>query len=102
MPPDPPRSSAPRSNYISQSIQTKNLGIYGIRAYSASRLKQNGNHLYEIHEDIIFSANQGDSSMEDEDLQAKEINDAYGEIEYSEEVAAFQINEKCTRMISIH
>ena len=58
--------------------------------------KQNGNHLYEIHKgDIIFSANQGDSSMEDEDLQAKEINDAYGEIEYSEEVAAFQ-------MISIH
>ena len=47
--------------------------------------KQNGNHLYEIHEgDIIFSANQGDSSMEDEDLQAKEIKDAYGEIEYSE------------------
>ena len=64
--------------------------------------KQNGNHLYEIHEgDIIFSANQGDSSMKDEDLQAKEIKDAY-ELEYSEEVAAFQINEKCTRMISIH
>jgi len=40
--------------------------------------------------------------MEDEDLQAKEIKDAYGEIEYSEEVAAFQINEKCTKMISIH
>ena len=36
--------------------------------------KQNGNHLYEMHEgDIIFSANQGDSSMEDEDLQGKEI-----------------------------
>ena len=64
--------------------------------------KQNGNHLYEIHEgDIIFSANQGDSSMKDEDLQAKEIKDAY-ELEYSEGVAAFQINEKCTRMISIH
>ena len=64
--------------------------------------KQSGNHLYEIHEgDIIFSANQGDSSMKDEDLQAKEIKDAY-ELEYSEEVAAFQINEKCTRMISIH
>ena len=64
--------------------------------------KQNGNHLYEIHEgDIIFSANQGDSSMKDEDLQAKEIKDAY-ELEYSEEVATFQINEKCTRMISIH
>ena len=40
--------------------------------------------------------------MEDEDLQAKEIKDAYGEIEYSEEVAGFQINEKCTKMISIH
>ena len=40
--------------------------------------KQNGNHLYEMHEgDIIFSANQGDSSMEDEDLQAKEIKKAY-------------------------
>ena len=65
--------------------------------------KQNGNHLYEMHEgDIIFSANQGDSSMEDEDLQAKEIKEAYGEIEYSEEVAGFQINEKCTKMISIH
>ena len=65
--------------------------------------KQNGNHLYEIHEgDIIFSANQGDSSMEDEDLQAKEIKDAYGEIEYSKEVAGFQINEKCTKMIQIH
>ena len=65
--------------------------------------KQNGNHLYEIHEgDIIFSANQGSSSMEDEDLQAKEIKDAHGEIEYSEEVAGFQINEKCTKMISIH
>ena len=58
--------------------------------------------IFEIHEgDIIFSANQGDSSMKDEDLQAKEIKDAY-ELEYSEEVAAFQINEKCTRMISIH
>ena len=62
---------------------------------------KNGNHLYEIHEgDIILSANQGDSSMEYEDLQAKEIKDAYGEIVYSEEVAAFQINGKCTRMIS--
>ena len=49
--------------------------------------KQNGNHLYEMHEgDIIFSANQGDSSREVEDLQAKEIKEAYGEIEYSEEV----------------
>ena len=65
--------------------------------------KQNGNHLYEIHEgDITFSANQGDSSMEDEDLQAKEIKDDYCKIEYSEEVAGFQINEKCTKMISIH
>ena len=35
--------------------------------------EQNGNHLYEMHDgDIIFSANQGDSSMEDEDFQAKE------------------------------
>ena len=56
-----------------------------------------------MHEgDIIFSANQGDSSMEDEDLQAKEIKEAYGEIEYSEEVVGFQTNEKCTKMISIH
>ena len=39
-----------------------------------------------MHEgDIIFSANQGDSSIEDEDLQAKEIKEAYGEIEYSED-----------------
>ena len=37
-----------------------------------------------MHEgDIIFSANQGDSSMEHKDLQAKEIKEAYGEIEYS-------------------
>ena len=64
--------------------------------------KQNGNHLYEMHEgDIIFFANQGGSSMEDEDLQAKEIKEAYSEIEYSEEVAGFQIKEKCTKMISI-
>jgi len=56
-----------------------------------------------MHEgDIIFSANQGDSSMEDEDLQAKEIKEAYSEINYSEEVAGFQINEKCTKMISVH
>ena len=52
--------------------------------------------------DIIFSANQGDSSMEDEHLQAKEIKEAYNEIEYSKEVAGFWINEKCTKMISIH
>ena len=51
---------------------------------------------------IIFSANQSDSSMEDKDLQAKEIKEAYGEIEYSEDVAGFQINEKCTKMISIN
>ena len=56
-----------------------------------------------MHEgDIIFSANQGDSSMEDKDLQAKEIKEGYGEIEDSEEVAGFQINEKWTYMISIH
>ena len=37
-----------------------------------------------MHEgDIIFSANQGDSSMEDKELQAKEIKEVYGEIEYS-------------------
>ena len=48
-------------------------------------------------DDIIFSANQGDSSMENEDLLAKEIKEAYGKVEYSEEVAGFQIN-----MISIH
>ena len=45
---------------------------------------------------LIISANQGDSSMEDEDLQAKEIK------EDSEEVAGFEINEKYTKMISIH
>ena len=32
--------------------------------------------------------------MEDEDLQAKEINQAYGEIKYSEQVAGFQINDR--------
>ena len=40
--------------------------------------------------------------MKDEDLQAIEIKDAYGEIEYSEEVAGFQIKENCTKVISIH
>ena len=40
-----------------------------------------------MHEgDIIFSANQGDSSMEVEDFQAKEIKEAYREIEYSKKV----------------
>ena len=49
--------------------------------------EQNGNHLYEMHEDdIIFSANQSYSSMEDGNLQAKEIGEAYGKFEYSEEV----------------
>ena len=49
--------------------------------------KQNGNHLYKMDEDdIILSANESDSLMEDEDLQAKEIGEAYGEIKYSEEV----------------
>ena len=39
-------------------------------------------------ETTLFSAKQGDSSLEDEDLQAKEINEAnmYSEIEYYEEV----------------
>ena len=36
-----------------------------------------------MHEGNIFSANQGDRWMEDEDLQAKEIKEAYGKIEYS-------------------
>ena len=57
--------------------------------------QQNGNHLYEMHEDdIIFPANQGDSSMEDEDLQAKEIKEAYGEIEYSEELGGRFSNKR--------
>ena len=57
------------------------------QGYMCSSSEQNGNHLYEMHEDdILFSANQSDSLMEDEDLQAKEIGEAYGEIEYSEEV----------------
>ena len=55
-----------------------------------------------MHEgDIIFSANQGDSPREVEDLHTKEIKEAYGEIEHSEEVAGFQINEKCTKMINL-
>ena len=41
-------------------------------------------------------------SLQIKDLQAKEIKEAYGEIEYSEEVAGFQIKEKCSKMISIH
>ena len=32
--------------------------------------------------------------MEDEDLQAKKVKEAYGEIEYSEQVAGFQINDR--------
>ena len=49
-------------------------GSTRIRVPTCFSSKQNGSHLYEMHEgDIIFSANQGDSSMEDKDLQAKEI-----------------------------
>ena len=47
MPPDPARSSALRAsllplrgNYISHSIQTKNLGIYGAVAESMLRILQ--------------------------------------------------------------
>ncbi|XP_074612396.1 uncharacterized protein LOC141866757 [Acropora palmata] len=40
-----------------------------------------------MHEDeIIFSAKPGDNSIQDENLQAKEFKEAYGEIEYFEEV----------------
>ena len=57
------------------------------QGYTSFSSEQNGNRLYEMHEDdIIFSANQSDSSMEDEYLQAKETEEAYGEIEHSEEV----------------
>ena len=48
-----------------------------------------------MHEgDINFSANQGDSSREVEDLQAKEIKEAYGEIDYSEEVGRLSDKQK--------
>ena len=88
----------PESTNVSFTVDRQ--GYVVLTCFSS---KQNGNHLFEMHEgDIIFSANQGDSSMEDEDLQAKEIKEAFGEIEYSEEVAGFQINEKCTKIISIH
>lgn len=57
------------------------------QGYTCFLPEQNGNHLYEMHEDdVIFSANQSDSLMEDEDLQAKEIGEAYGKFAYSEEV----------------
>lgn len=56
------------------------------QGYTCFSSEQHGNHLYEMHEDdIVFSANQSDSSMEDEDLQTKEIGQGYGEIEYCEE-----------------
>ena len=49
--------------------------------------QQNGNLFHEMHEDeIIFSAKPGDNSIQDENLQANEFEDAYGEIEYFEEV----------------
>ena len=71
----------PESTKVSFTVDRQG---YVLTCFSS---KQNGNHLYEIHEgNIIFAANQGDSSMEDEDLQAKEMKEAYGEIEYSEEV----------------
>ena len=56
------------------------------QGYMCFSSEQNGNHLYEMHEDdVMFSANQSDSSMEDEDLQAKEIEEAHVEFECSEE-----------------
>ena len=93
-------SQIPHDNPESTNISLQWIGED--TCLRASRLNKMA-MIYEMHEDdIIFSANQGDSSMEDEDLEAKEIKEAYGEIEYSEEVAGFQINEKCTKMISIH
>ena len=66
----------PESTNVSFTVDRQG---YVITCFSS---KQDGNHLYEMHEgDIIFSANQGDSSMEDEDLQAKKIKEVYDEIE---------------------
>ena len=55
MPPDPPRSSALRAsllplrgNYISHSIQTKNLGIYvvgNLNKYQAMIIEVNTSYL---------------------------------------------------------
>ena len=55
---------------------------------SASRLNKMEIIFMKCTETTLFSAKQGDSSLEDEDLQAKEINEAnmYSEIEYYEEV----------------
>lgn len=76
-------SQIPRDNPVSTNV---NLTA-DRQGYTCFSSEQNGNHLYEMHEDdVIFSANQRDSSMEDQDLQAKEIGEAYDEIEYSEEV----------------
>ena len=66
----------PESTNVSFTVDRQG---YVITCFSS---KQDGNHLYEMHEgDIIFSANQGDSSMEEEDLQAKKIKEVYDEIE---------------------
>ena len=76
-------SQMPQDNPVSTNVSF----VADRQGYTSFSSEQNGNRLYEMHEDdIIFSANQSDSSMEDEYLQAKETEEAYGEIEHSEEV----------------
>ena len=92
--PVPPKRSFRRHLKATSSLSPHDNPVSTNVSFTADRQEytcfspeQNGNHLYEMHEDdIMFSANQGDSSMEDRDFQAKEIEEAYGEIEYSEEV----------------
>ena len=44
------------------------------QGYTCISSEQNGNYLYEMHkDDIIFSANQGDNSMEGKDLQSRRL-----------------------------
>ena len=63
----------PHDNPVSTNVSF----VADRQGYTSFSSEQNGNRLYEMHgDDIIFSANQNDSSMEDEYLQAKETEEA--------------------------
>ena len=66
-------SQIPQDNPESTNVSfTVDRQGYVLACFS---FEQNGNHLYEMDKgDIIFSANEGDSSMEDEDLQLSQRN----------------------------
>ena len=57
-----------------QYLQTDVSFTVDRQGYMCISSEQNGNNLYEMHkDDIIFSANQGDNSMEGKDLQSRRL-----------------------------